>query len=281
MTTDSNTPAKSFWQKSNDPDNREWPYRLSRALRANVHKWCGKVMHLAEDPRALAAWKKGWDPDHYIRLRRWHDQGFRPRAVFDIGAHEGGWSEMCQAIFSPAQCFLFEPQPEYQAKARARQPSGANWQVLPFALGDSEQTQPMFLTENGAASSILPPITGEVPIGWGTRSVGQKDVQVATLDGLAQRERLPPPDLVKIDVQGYEGRVIAGGRNVLSKAQRIIVEVSLHPIYENQSLLPEVAATLSNWGFEIEDMNETCREWAGRLWQTDLWCRRIVEHVRS
>ena len=61
MTTDSNTPAKSFWQKSNDPENREWPYRLSRALRANVHKWCGKVMHLAEDPRALAAWKKGWD----------------------------------------------------------------------------------------------------------------------------------------------------------------------------------------------------------------------------
>ncbi len=265
---------QSFWQKSNDLQCRGWPYRLSRFIRAGLHNWCTKVIWLADEPRSLQAWKRGWDPEHYIRLRRWHDQGFRPKVVYDIGAHVGGWSEMSQSIFAPRQCFLFEPQPEYQAKARARQPHGADWQVFPVALGDKEQSDLMYVTQNGAASSMLAPLGGAVPKDWGTETVGQKSVQVAMLDSLVASKGLPFPDLVKIDVQGYEGRVIAGGKNVLSKAQRIVIEVSLRAIYSDQALLPEVLQTMSDWGFELEDINETCRQWAGPLWQTDLWLKR-------
>ncbi|MBM3835341.1 MAG: FkbM family methyltransferase [Verrucomicrobia bacterium] len=266
---------QSFWQKSNDLQARAWPYRLNRFVRARLYNFCAKLMWLAEEPRALAAWKHGWDPDHYIRLRRWHDEGFRPQIVYDIGAHAGGWSEMCQSIFRPRQCFLFEPLPEYQQKACARQPrQDADWQIMPFALGDTEQVNQMFVTQNNAASSMLAPIPGEVPSEWGTEVVGQQKVEVVTLDGLAARKALPSPDLVKIDVQGYEGRVIDGGKSVLSKAQRIIVEVSLRPLYSEQALLWDVLNTITGWGFELEDMTETCREWAGRLWQTDLWLKR-------
>ena len=233
-------------------------------------------MQLAEDPRAITAWKRGWDPDHFIRLRRWRDEGFRPQVIYDIGAHEGRWSEMCHFIFSPKQCFLFEPQPEYQAKAKARRPPGADWQIIPAAVGDAEQVQQIYVTENDTASSLLRPLEGEVPVAWGTRPVAQREVQIVTLDELVAKNRLPLPDLVKIDVQGYEGRVMAGGKNVLAKSQRLVAEVSLHAIYSEQSLLPEIASTLSSWGFEIEDMNDACREWGGRLWQTDLWWRRIT-----
>jgi hypothetical protein len=142
-------------------------------------------------------------------------------------------------------------------------------------LGDAEQVRQFYVTENDTASSLLRPIENGVPTAWGTRPVAQREVQIVSLDELAAKNRWPAPDLVKIDVQGYEGRVIAGGRNVLSQAQRIIVEVSLHAIYSEQSLLPEIASTLSSWGFEIEDMNDACREWGGRLWQTDLWWKRI------
>ncbi|MBI4660984.1 MAG: FkbM family methyltransferase [Verrucomicrobia bacterium] len=233
-------------------------------------------MRFAEDPRAFRAWRKGWDPDHWIRLRRWQAGGFRPKIVYDIGAYQGGWAEMCHAIFSPAQCFLFEPQPENQSRLKARQPPGAHWELMPVALGDVEQIQPLYRTQNNSASSILPPIEGAVPGAWGTKCVERMDVRVVTLDKLAETRALPPPDLVKIDVQGYEGRVISGGRNVLPTAQRIVVEASLHPIYKDQSLLPEVAATLSSWGFDIEDITEACREWDGRLSQVDLWCRRAA-----
>lgn len=274
VSSDSNSGAKTFWQQSNDLNNRAWRHRLARFARANFQRGCARLLQLADDPRVVTAWRHGWDADHFIRLLRCRDRGFRPRIVYDIGAHEGRWTEMCQSIFSPAQCFLFEPQPDYQARAKTRQPAGARWEVIPVALGDAEQIRQIYVTENDTASSLLRPLEGGVPPAWGTRTVNQREVQIATLDELAAKNKWPAPDLVKIDVQGYEGRVIAGGKNVLSQAQRLVVEVSLHAIYSEQSLLPEIAGTLSGWGYEIEDMNDACREWAGRLWQADLWWRR-------
>ena len=268
------TTHRSFWQKSNDLQCRDLPYRLSRFVRSGVHSLCTKLRWLADDPRIIETWRHGWDPDHYVRLRRWHDNGFRPKVIYDIGAYVGGWSDMCHSIFKPDLCVLFEPQKHLQEQARARQPSDANWKVMPVALGNADETQPMHLTENCSASSVLQPIEKGVPSTWGTRPVRQQEIRIATLDGLTSAETLPPPDLVKIDVQGYEGQVIAGGKEILSKAQRIVVEVSLHPIYEKQSLLPEIASTLAGLGFEVYDIHETCREWAGRLWQVDLWLKR-------
>lgn len=266
---------RSFWQNSNDLQCRGWPHRLIRFLRARLRNGCAKGLLLADDPRVIQAWRRGWETDHYVRLRRWHDEGFRPQFVYDIGAHTGLWSEMCQAIFAPKKILLFEPQSEHHEKARARQPQpGADWQVVPVALGEKDETNLLHVTQNAAASSLLPPLPAAVPKEWGTEAVRQKEVQVATLDGLVAREKLPLPDLVKIDVQGYEGRVIAGGKNALAHAERIIVEVSLRAIYREQALLPDILQTLAGWGFALDDWNETCREWAGPLWQTDLWLTR-------
>ncbi|MDA1273222.1 MAG: FkbM family methyltransferase [Verrucomicrobia bacterium] len=273
MNRDENT-ERSFWQKSNDQECRDWPYRLSRRIRSIARGWSSNLLVLADEPRAIEAMKRGWDADHFVRLQRWHDGGFRPKVIYDIGAHIGGWSEMCQSIFAPDLCVLFEPQKELQEQAGARRPAGANWKVFPVALGKADDVQPMFVTENCSASSILHPLEKGIPASWGTRTIGQTDIRIAALDQLVSAESLPPPELVKIDVQGYEGHVIAGGKEILSKAQRIVVEVSLHPIYKDQSLLPEIASTFSSWGFEIVDIHETCREWAGRLWQADLWLAR-------
>ena len=181
---------------------------------------------------------------------------------------------MCHSIFKPDLCVLFEPQKHLQEQAQARQPSDANWKIIPVALGNADATLPMYLTENCSASSVLPPVEEGVPSTWGTRPVKQQEIRIANLDRLALAETLPAPDLVKIDVQGYEGQVISGGKEILSKAQRIVVEVSLHPIYEKQPLLPEIASKLAGWGFEVYDVTETCREWNGRLWQVDLWLKR-------
>jgi FkbM family methyltransferase len=208
-------------------------------------------------------------------LQRWCDEGFRPRVVYDIGAHEGLWSEMCQDIFAPEKCFLFEPLREVREKAiRRRPPPPADWQMLPFALGDHEETQSLHLTRNLAASSLLAPLASESASVTEIQAVAEEKVQVVPLDTLAASKGLPRPDLVKIDVQGFEGRVMSGGQRTLSQAQRMVVEVSLHPLYEGQSLMPDVLQTLADSGFELDDIQETFRQWPGPLRQVDLWLRR-------
>lgn len=266
--------ARPLAARANDLQARDLPSRVSRFLRARVRSWCLAGMQLADDPRVLRAWRRRWDGDHYLRLTRWHDEGFAPRVVYDIGAHEGLWSQMCQDIFAPAQLLLFEPQTSMHSLARARQPAGAAWEIVPVALGEREESQVLHVTQNSAASSLLAPLEGDRAITTDTHAVGEQKVQVMPLDSLVAARKLPPPDLVKIDVQGFEGRVLSGGERTLAQAQRLVIELSLREMYEGQSLLPEVLSRLARLGFQLDDMNETFRRWPGWLWQVDLWMRR-------
>jgi FkbM family methyltransferase len=268
---------RSFFERANDRDNRDLPSRLSRFARAKLRAWAGFCQSLADDPRVLKARARGWDAAHFINLTRWRDEGFRPKVVYDIGGHDGLWSEMCQGVLSPAKCFLFEPQRQFQEKAKARQLRlNANWEIVPVALGDRNEIDLLHVTQNAAASSLLAPIQDERSAPADTRATGEEKVRVASLDNLAAAQSLPPPDLVKIDVQGYEGRVLVGGRATLSRAQRIIIEVSLRPLYSGQSLMPEILQSLAEWGFELDDLQEAFRQWPGPLWQVDLWLKRKV-----
>jgi hypothetical protein len=109
----------------------------------------------------------------------------------------------------------------------------------------------------------------------GTTEIGHAQVRVLPLDEVAHREKLPLPDLVKIDVQGFEAKVIAGGTSTLRGAQRIVVEASLKSIYEGQPLLTEILFTLTQSGFQLTDFSDACRSWPNEeLWQVDLWFKR-------
>lgn len=63
--------------------------------------------------------------------------------------------------------------------------------------------------------------------------------------------------LVKIDVQGYEDRVIRGGQRVISRAKVLIVETSFQTLYDGQPLFEDIYDTLLKMGFR----------YIGALWQ--------------
>jgi predicted nicotinamide N-methyase len=65
----------------------------------------------------------------------------------------------------------------------------------------------------------------------------------ATLDDLAVAEDLGFPDLVKIDVEGAEARVLRGASAVLARRPHVIVET------HGRDLERECAATLARFGY--------------------------------
>jgi FkbM family methyltransferase len=266
---------RSFASRTNDLAARDFSSRLSRFIRDQLRKLCAAGSLLADDPRVWRAWRRHWNSAHYLQLLRWRDHGFQPRIIYDIGANEGLWSEMCQDVFAPDQCFLFEPQPDLGERARSRShPPATRWEVLPVALGDHEGEQVLHVTRSAAASSLLPPVASEVAEIPELESLRTQKVAVVSLDTLVQNRALPEPDLIKIDVQGFEGHVLAGGRKTISQAEGIVIETSLHPLYQGQSLMPEVLSILAGWGFEIDDIQEAFRRWPGPLRQVDVWLRK-------
>jgi FkbM family methyltransferase len=253
--------------------------RFARFTKARLYQLGERLMEWATTPGFAKAWAGGWEMSHARRLTRWRSEGFRPRSVLDVGANQGDWSEMCDALFKPEWCNLVEPQRDLCEKLREKaKGSRPNWKIFPVALGSRPSQVALHLTDNRAASSLLRPKDGVVPVEWGTKSREDKSVEVARLDDLVASGALRQPDLIKIDVQGFEGEVIAGGKEAIQRAQRIVVEVSLDAIYEGQPLLHDVMKSLEELGFATDDINESCRSWPdGKLWQVDLWMRKRHE----
>ena len=61
-------------------------------------------------------------------------------------------------------------------------------------------------------------------------------------------------DLIKIDTQGSELDIIAGGINLCNKAKGILLEVSLNEYNENSPLYDEVISYMKKIGFEYKEI---------------------------
>jgi len=67
------------------------------------------------------------------------------------------------------------------------------------------------------------------------------------------------PDLIKIDVQGYELEVLKGGVETLAKAQAVVVELSLLEINKGCPLLDEALSFMRSHRFVSYDIVELHR----------------------
>jgi light-regulated signal transduction histidine kinase (bacteriophytochrome) len=95
-------------------------------------------------------------------------------------------------------------------------------------------------------------------------------VPVEQLDSVAQRLQLTDPLLVKIDVQGYEDRVLRGGEKTIRRARLVIVETSFVTLYEDQPLFPDIFETLRAWGFDYaSSISQLHHPHTGQVMQED------------
>jgi hypothetical protein len=95
--------------------------------------------------------------------------------------------------------------------------------------------------------------------------VGVHQVDVVSLDGLFETEALPVPDVVKIDVEGHEERVLAGMGTLMERARPALV-VELDAARRDR-LTPRVEALeahLHDIGYETRrlDPSYSDADWA-------------------
>ena len=82
-----------------------------------------------------------------------------------------------------------------------------------------------------------------------TRDVRTIEIKMQRLDDAVQSLKLVQPLMLKIDVQGYEERVLRGGEKTLALADVVLVETSLEKLYDGQSLFDDVYRLLTTQGF--------------------------------
>jgi len=210
------------------------------ALRT-IFRWCGlEVRRLNYRYGSEHAFDHTFD-----RLARLRDLGFSPTVICDVGASDGKWTLRCLEIYPQARYFCIDPLGENSsslAKLKAKFPNVDYWQGCLGSKSDGAN-----LNVDGDGSSIL---RGHFDNPYGI----QQEVEVEMLDNLVAREICPQPDLVKLDVQGYELEVLKGATETLKRATALIVEVSFIQFQSGMPIVHEVIGHLYQSGFVVCDI---------------------------
>ena len=175
------------------------------------------------------------------------------RTVIDVGANTGQFARYISGFFPKADLYCFEPLPEPFAALKAWA-NTQNGRVIPsnLAIGDMEGETEMFLHEEHCPSSSLLSTTS-LAEQYYPFIKEQKRIKIkqASLDVTIGdiKAGLTPEILIKLDVQGYENRVIAGGGNIFAQATACILEVNIDTLYKGQAGFLELHTMLNALGY--------------------------------
>lgn len=164
--------------------------------------------------------------------------------VIDIGTNIGWVALNFARISETGSVIGFEPDPYNYAVAKANSDRNAltNLNVLPYGLGEtsSQVMLEVRTPDNRGGNRIAPQgISGSSP------------VQIKRLDDVDEISSLFSIDLMKLDVEGYELKVLRGATNTIKKHKPILfVEVDDNNLIDQGDSAKELILFLEASGYE-------------------------------
>ncbi len=226
---------------------------------------------IVKQPRLAVLGARGVHLGSFLTLqRRWIiEAGIS--TVIDIGANTGQFAGVIHELLPSARIYSFEPLPECYRKLNRRLAGAGAFEAFEVAIGD-ESSRITFYRNDFAQSSSPLVITDahEKAFPW-TRNATPIEVEVRTLDSFLNILTLKKKILVKIDVQGFEGRVLRGGAQVLKSSDIVFIESSFEPLYEGQESFDTIHAIMVGYGFRFAGIiDQLADPRSGRTLQADL-----------
>ena len=169
------------------------------------------------------------------------------RTIVDVGANQGQFARKVLSLFPAASLYCYEPLPSACKELQKLAEIHRNIHIRQLALGESAGTA-MFNEhiEHSPSSSLLSITPGSRKLFPQTINQKSVEVKVSTLDmQFPEPNKLEPDVLLKLDVQGYEDRVLSGGSNLLRYVEIVIAEYSVVPLYNGQASFFHVCKEMS------------------------------------
>lgn len=133
--------------------------------------------------------------------------------LFDVGAHDGEYLEAVLPVLGEsARVFSFEPQSSSFQILQDRFASAPRIALRNVALGKQGGTVTLFSAGEGESTASL----------HKSRDLGQghsEVVQITTIDDICEAEGIDRIHVLKIDTEGHEMDVLAGGRRMLDEGR--------------------------------------------------------------
>jgi len=160
----------------------------------------------------------------------WIDSFAPGEVLYDIGANVGVFS-VYAALHSDSDVYAFEPEAKnYACLVRNLYLNGLGRRVKALNIGLHDRTVIEFLQLQGMVSGAALHTLGEA-IDWRKQPFQpafEQSVMAFSLDEFIERFATAPPNHIKLDVDGNEAKIIAGGRRTFTSPtlRSLMIEIN-------------------------------------------------------
>ena len=168
----------------------------------------------------------------------------------DVGANLGYYTALAARAVGPnGRVLAVEPDPDsfgYLEQTIAANAVG-NVQAFPVAASDAPATLPLYISTDNRGDNRLYASGEDRP---------QVEVAARPLDALLRENKIDTVDLIKIDVQGYEPKVISGLRETITASPNLTLLTEFWPqgIDEAGEDANEFLQTLRELGLTLHEL---------------------------
>lgn len=173
--------------------------------------------------------------------------------VFEVGAFDGRDCLTYADLFRRAKIHAFEPVPESFEKVRSK--AQVCDRITPYncALADYSGSATFHLSNWIDASSLLRPVRTGSSFDAYQESKKSITVPVDTLDEVCSRGGISQIDLLKMDAQGAELKILSGATRMLSESRvrMVFTEVHFLQSYDGAARFDQLMNRLVESGFRF------------------------------
>lgn len=204
----------------------------------------------------------------------WRRQAIFERAgidlVFDVGAARGGYATDLRDFGYHGRIVSFEPLSAAYTALAAKAAHDPSWTTVNAALGSKAGTELINVASNSDSSSLLPMASAHTEAAPQTSYVGTEEIRVERLDDVAPAHLTDGSRAyLKIDTQGFEREVLAGGTETLERCAGLQLELSFVPLYDGGMLVDEAISTAYEHGFVLASIAQGFTSPEGHMLQAD------------
>ena len=178
------------------------------------------------------------------------NKNFNPDYIVDVGCFRGVWTNRLLNFFPNSKYILFDADDNNIKYLDKLKSSNKNIDYKIILLSDDEKDYDFYSMESG--SSIFEEQTNY------SRKI--KKVKSSLLyNELPNEIKNTKSNLIKLDVQGAELKIISGLKELINNFEVIILEVSLHNYNKGSPLFYDVISHMQNNNFILYDIYDLKR----------------------
>jgi FkbM family methyltransferase len=231
---------------------------MKKLIHFGLRKLGYRIVRIEDGPRP----SEGLDP--FLKLLK--QFGFSPKHILDIGANRGLWTREAIKLFPDARYMLVEPQNHLKTYIQDLLDQGCKIQWINAGASDRSGTLPFTITNSDGSCSFAYTAAQARAAGF-----QQIDVHVKTVNEVVASAGGDLPDMVKIDAEGLDLKVLAGSSDLLGKTDIFLVEAIIRGEGAYENSLPQVLKFMRNAGYQLVDITDLNRSPKyGLLWLCEL-----------